>query len=134
MTLSKFSRYALFAALEMARAGDEPVTVGQVAGPHGIPPTALAKVFQQLVRAGIAVGTRGIGGGYRLARPRADITVLDVVSVFTPFGPPGRDLLDAHGRPRAATPHAGPLQRLFDEVDEVTRATLASVTLETLVR
>lgn len=134
MTLSKFSRYALYATLEMARAGDETVTVAQVAEPHGIPPTALAKVFQQLVRAGIAVGTRGIGGGYRLARPRADITVLDVVSVFAPLGSTGGDLLHAHGRARAATPEAGPLQRLFDEVDEVTRATLASVTLETLVR
>lgn len=37
MTLSKFSRYALYAALEVARAGDEPVTVAQVAGPHGPP-------------------------------------------------------------------------------------------------
>jgi Rrf2 family protein len=134
MTLSKFSRYALYAALEMARAGGEPVTVAQVAGPHGIPPTALAKVFQQLVRAGIAVGTRGIGGGYRLARPHRDITVLDVVSVFAPLRSPGRDLLHAHHEAKAATPHARSLQQLFDEVDEVTRATLASVTLETLVR
>lgn len=134
MTLSKFSRYALYAALEMARAGGEPVTVAQVAGPHGIPPTALAKVFQQLVRAGIAVGTRGIGGGYRLARPRADITVLDVVSVFAPLRSLGRDLLHAHAGAKAATPQAGSLQRLFDEVDEVTRATLASVTLETLIQ
>jgi Rrf2 family protein len=134
MTLSKFSRYALYAALEMARADGEPVTVAQVAGPHGIPPTALAKVFQQLVRAGIAVGTRGIGGGYRLARPRRDITVLDVVSVFAPLRSPGRDLLHAPDVARAAAPHARSLQQLFDEVDEVTRATLASVTLETLVR
>lgn len=134
MTLSKFSRYALYATVEMALAGDEPVTVAQVAGPHGIPPTALAKVFQRLVRAGIAVGTRGIGGGYRLARSRADISVLDVVSVFDSLRTPGRDLLDARAAGKAAAPQAGSLQRLFDEVDELTRATLASVTFETLVR
>lgn len=133
MTLSKSSRYALYAALEMARAGDEPVTVAQVAGPHGIPPTALAKVFQQLVRAGLAVGTRGIGGGYRLASPRARITVLDVISVFDPPRTPGMDLLGASaGGPR--TPQATTLNRLFDEVDEGIRSTLASVTLDTLVR
>ncbi|OFW47021.1 MAG: hypothetical protein A3J29_09670 [Acidobacteria bacterium RIFCSPLOWO2_12_FULL_67_14b] len=134
MTLSKFSRYALYAALEMARAGDDPVTVGRVAAPHGIPPTALAKVFQQLVRARLAVGTRGIGGGYRLARPRGEITVLDVVKVFEPMGTPGVDL--AHGRARGepAKPQTAALRRLFDEVDEGIRATLASVTLETLVR
>ena len=133
MTLSKFSRYALHAALEMARAGDRPVTVAQVAGPLGIPPTALAKVFQQLVRAGLAVGTRGIGGGYRLARPRTDITVLDVVAVFEPLRPLGRDLLHARAE-GPALPRTAPLQRLFDEVDEVVRATLGSVTLDTLAR
>ena len=131
MTLSKFSRYALYAAVDMALAGDEPVTVGQVAGPHGIPPTALAKVFQHLVRSGIAVGTRGIGGGYRLARPRGEITVLDIVSIFEPLRDPGADLL--HGRVNGS-PRDDALNRLFDEVDENIRATLASVTLETLVR
>ena len=134
MTLGKSSRYALYAALEMALAGDQPVTVGQVAGPHGIPPTALAKVFQQLVRAGIAVGTRGIGGGYRLARPRTDVNVLDVVSVFQPLRAPGRDLLHARAGGEPAKPQAHALRRLFDEVDESIRSTLASVTLETLIR
>ena len=134
MTLSKFSRYALVAAIEMARAGNRPVSVGEVAGPHAIPPTALAKVLQQLVRAGLAEGTRGIGGGYRLARPRSGITVLDVVSVFEPLRKPGRDLLPARRDGRAGPPHTAALQRLFDEVDEGTRATLASVTLDTLVK
>jgi len=134
MTLSKFSRYALYAAVAMAKAGDQPVTVAQVAGPHRIPPTALAKVFQQLVRAGLAIGTRGIGGGYRLARPRTGITVLDIVSVFDPLRTPGDDLLHARVVGERVTPQAGALQRLFDEVDEGTRATLGSVTLDTLIR
>ena len=134
MTLSKFSRYALYAAVEMARAGDGLVTVTQVAESHGIPPGALAKVFQLLVRAGIALGTRGIGGGYRLARSRTGITVLDVVSVFDPLRTPGDDLLHDRANASAATPNTAALQRLFDEVDEGIRATLASVTLDTLVR
>lgn len=134
MTLSKFSRYALYAAVEMARAGDQPVTVAQVAAPYEIPQTALAKVFQQLVRTGLAVGTRGIGGGYRLARPRDEITVLDIVSVFDPLRAPGHDLLHARAERTPAPPAARALGQLFDEVDEGIRATLASVTLETLVR
>jgi Rrf2 family protein len=134
MTLSKFSRYALYATVEMARAGDRPVTVAEVAEPHAIPPAALAKVFQQLVRAGLAVGTRGIGGGYRLARPRTEITVLDVVSVFESLRPPGRHLLHGRAAPASGQPQTAALQRLFDEVDEGIRATLASVTLDTLIR
>lgn len=135
MTLSKSSRYALVAALEMARAGDRPVTVAEVARSHGMPPTALAKAFQQLARAGLVEGTRGASGGYRLARPRAAITVLDIVSVFDPLREPGRDLLQTRAA-RASSVHsvATPLRRLFDEVDEGVRATLASVSLDTLVK
>lgn len=130
MKLSKSAQYALYAAVEMAVAGDVPVTVGAVAGPHRIPPTALAKVFQQLVRAGIAAGTRGVGGGYRLARPGAEITVLDVVSVFEPLQAPA----NGPSSRAAPTPQAAAVQRLVAEVDEGIRATLGSVTLDTLVR
>jgi Rrf2 family protein len=133
MTLSKFSRYALCAALEMARAEDRPVTVAQVARPLRIPPAALAKVFQQLVRAGLALGTRGVGGGYRLARPRTEITVLDVVSVFEALRTPGRDFLHTRAV-QPHTPETAALRHLFDEVDEGIRTTLASVTLDTLIR
>lgn len=46
---------------------------------HGVPPAYLAKHLQQLSAAGIVESTTGRKGGYRLARPPAEITVLDVV-------------------------------------------------------
>lgn len=128
MLKNKASRYALTAALEMAAAADgRQVTVREVALRFAIPEAVLAKVFQQLVRAGIAVSTRGTRGGYRLATPATGLTVLDVVRVFEP----------AHSE--GATAHAGVsldrrLARLFDEIDEVVQCTYASVTLETLAR
>ncbi|HEX5041278.1 MAG TPA: Rrf2 family transcriptional regulator, partial [Candidatus Polarisedimenticolaceae bacterium] len=82
MNLTKSSRYALLAALEMAGAADHPVTAADVARRHGTPEAVVAKVLQRLVRAGLAVGTRGSNGGYRLARPASGITVLDVLRVF----------------------------------------------------
>lgn len=133
MNLNKSTRYALYATLEMALAPDAPVTVAEVAGRYGIPGTALAKVFQQLVRAGLAVGTRGVGGGYRLARAASEITVLQVIDVFQSAPEPGGCLLadasEGCGRPRRCR-----LARLFDEVDGLARTTFASVTLETLAR
>ncbi len=134
MTLNKSTRYALYAALEMAQAGETGhVTVAQVAQRYRIPGTALAKVFQRLVRSGLATGTRGAGGGYRLAKAPSEITVLDVIGVFEPSRPPGLCLAqDLPGRPCADyTPCR--LRKLFDEVDEVSRSTFASVTLDTLV-
>lgn len=131
MTLNKATHYALYAAVEMARAGESPVTVAQVASRYGIPESALAKVFQQLVRSGVAVGLRGTKGGYRLSRPPSRITMLDVISVFEP--PPSLALGDPAARTADASA-AAPLQRLFDELDELVRCTFASVSLATLVR
>jgi len=129
----KSARYALHAALEMALSPDEPVTVASVAAGFGIPPTALAKVFQQLVRAGLALGTRGVGGGYRLARRANDVSVLDVLSAFAPQPSAGRCLVAE--RPDGACPRLGcGLRQLFDEADELLRCTFASVSLETLAR
>lgn len=134
MTVSKSTRYALYAAAEMALAGEGLVTVSGVAARYGIPEGALAKVFQQLVRAGLAVGTRGIGGGYRLARPASRMTVLDVLSVFERPRTPGACLL--HDQPDQPCPQSSVcnLHWLFEEVDELVRCTYESVTLETLVR
>lgn len=131
MTLTKAARYALYAVLEMSIAGDEPVTVSGLARRHGMSPTALAKVLQQLVRAGLAVGARGVGGGYRLTRPASTLTVLDVICVFERSRVPGQALLDG----RRGSGHVdAALCRLFDEVDELVRGTFASVTVETLTR
>ena len=134
MRTSKTARYALHAALEMALAGDKPVTVAGVAGQLGLPQTALAKVFQQLVRSGLAVGTRGIGGGYRLARPAREVSVLDVLQAFEPPHPPGRCLLLDHGDGACRRTGSCGLQQLFDEPEELVRCTFASVTLSTLAR
>jgi Rrf2 family protein len=134
MTITRSTRYALYAAAEMALTDDGLVTATEVAAKYGIPGGALAKVFQQLVRAGLAIGTRGVGGGYRLARPASKITVLDVLKVFERPRAPGTCVL--HDRPGQQCPQASAcsLHWLFEEVDELVRCTYESVTLATLVR
>jgi Rrf2 family protein len=134
MTITRSTRYALYAAAEMAMVPSRPVTVAEVATKYGIPAGALAKVVQQLVRAGVAVGTRGIGGGYRLARPASRITVLEIMKVFERPRVPGACVL--HDRPGEECPQTSVcrLHWLFEEVDELVRCTYESVTLETLVR
>jgi Rrf2 family protein len=133
INFNKSTRYALHAALEMTRAGEAgQVTVSQVAQRYRIPETPLAKVLQRMVRAGLALGTRGVGGGYRLARRPSEITLLDVISIFEPPKPPGQCL--AQDRPGEPCSDFAPcrLRNLFDEVDEIARGTFASVTLDTL--
>jgi Rrf2 family protein len=134
MNLNKSTRYALYAAMEMALAGEEPVTVTQVAERNGIPEGGLAKVFQQMVRSGIAIGTRGIGGGYRLAQPASKITVQDVIQVMETPRPEGQCLLAERYTKTCDDLPDCRLRRLFDEVDELVRCTFESVSLETLAR
>lgn len=129
MRLSRGARHALLAAMEMARALPDPVTAAEVARRHAVPPTAMAKVFQRLVRAGIAVGLRGVGGGYRLAAKPSEVTVLAVIAPFEGVPPPEP----------AAPPPGDPLveerlRALMDEVVGTVRSTLASVSLAALIR
>jgi Rrf2 family protein len=134
MNFRKGTRYALYAAMDMARSEKgRPVTAAEVAARHGIPAAVLAKVFQQLVRADLAVGTRGVNGGYVLARPPATLTVLEVIDAFEPPRQPDRCLLADNDEPDCSQTDSCRLRRLFDEVDEMARCTYASVTLDTLV-
>ena len=131
--LSKSTCYALYAMAEMATAADGLVTVAGIAARYRLPPGALAKVLQQLVRAGLALGTRGIGGGYRQARPPSKVTVREVMAVFEPPSTTGRCLV--HTRPgERCPPRSACLMRwLFEEVDELVTSTYESVTIATLV-
>jgi len=132
--LNKSTRYALYAAMELARVDEgEQVTAAETAQRYSIPPTVMAKVFQHLVRAGIAVGARGAGGGYRLAGTADEVTVLDVIEAFEPRRGGEGCLLDERDDAPCVLPDECRLKRLFDEIDELARCTFASVTLATLV-
>jgi len=134
VNLNKSTRYALHAALEMAISGDQPVTVSQIAERYEIPENVLAKVLQQLVRAGVVRGVRGVGGGYRLSRLPAEIAVQDIIDILEPRPPPDTCML--RDNPGSTCPSESQprclLMNLFQEVDETVRSTFASVSLATL--
>jgi Rrf2 family protein len=58
---------------------DKGMTAAKLAEYHGVPGAYLAKHLQALTRAGVFEAVPGRGGGYRLARPAREVTVLDVV-------------------------------------------------------
>jgi Rrf2 family protein len=81
MKLTLASSYALHALMEMAGQGEGalPAASHLTARARGLPERFLLKVLQPLVRAGILNSTKGPNGGYRLARPTAKVTLLEVV-------------------------------------------------------
>jgi len=82
ISVTSKSRYAVVALAELARSGSAPVPIGQVAERRGIPVQFLEQLFSTLRRAGILVSHRGAKGGYTLARPPDEITVLEVVQAL----------------------------------------------------
>lgn len=57
-------------------------SVRDLAELQGVPQEYLAKVFTKLARAKLVVATEGVRGGFRLARPSDEITVLDIVNAI----------------------------------------------------
>jgi len=80
MRISARADYAVRAVLELAvRQGDAPVKAEKIAAVQDIPHKFLEGILGDLRRAGIVDSRRGGGGGYRLAREAAAITVADVI-------------------------------------------------------
>ncbi|MBI5366984.1 MAG: Rrf2 family transcriptional regulator, partial [Planctomycetes bacterium] len=117
MKWNKSTRFALYAAVEMARAGEELVTIPGVAAKYRISAHHLAKILPQFVRAGLAEAVRGKSGGFRLARAPKDISLLDIVEVFEGKLDLRGCLLADRGRPCAAS-DACRLKSIFDEIEQ----------------
>ena len=80
MRVSAKTDYAIRAALELAAAPDEkPVKGERIATAQAIPLRFLENILMQLRHAGLVDSRRGADGGYRLARPAADVTLADVI-------------------------------------------------------
>jgi len=80
MRLTRASSYALHALVYMSQQkGDNPIASHKIAHDRGIPERFLLKVLKPLVRARVLESVKGPNGGYRLARPLNEVTVLEVV-------------------------------------------------------
>jgi Rrf2 family protein len=80
LELTKRADYAIRTVLALARAADdERLSVRRVAADQRVPERFLAQVMRDLVRAGLVDGIVGRAGGYRIAKPSAEISLLDVV-------------------------------------------------------
>jgi Rrf2 family protein len=63
----------------------KPATAHRIAAGTKLPAGYLAKVLQALGRAGLVVAQRGFNGGYVLARPLEELTVLHVLNAVDPL-------------------------------------------------
>jgi Rrf2 family cysteine metabolism transcriptional repressor len=82
LVITAKSAYAVRALAELARRGGTPVPIGEVAARRDLSPQFLESLFVTLRRGGVLQSQRGVKGGYSLARPAEEITVLEVVELL----------------------------------------------------
>ena len=80
--ISTRGRYALRAMVDLAQYGDgHAVPRHEIADRQEISADYVTQLFRHLQSAGLVEGVKGPGGGYRLARDAARISVADVLHV-----------------------------------------------------
>ncbi|MHA6196558.1 RrF2 family transcriptional regulator [Pseudomonas wadenswilerensis] len=57
-------------------------SVRDLAELQGVPQDYLAKIFTKLAKAKLVAATEGVKGGFRLARPASEISLLDIVNAI----------------------------------------------------
>src|SRR5258706_13778650 len=85
------------------------LSAARLAEYHGVPAPYLAKHLQALTRAGVFVAVPGPRGGYRLSRPAAEVTLLDVVEAIDGRQPAFRCTEIRRRGPSAVGPSEYPL-------------------------
>lgn len=79
------AEYALRAVVMLGSNPGSPRTTQQIAEVTQVPSGYLSKVLQALGRAGVVESQRGLNGGFVLARPLDDLTLLDVINAVDPL-------------------------------------------------
>ncbi|HOA70341.1 MAG: Rrf2 family transcriptional regulator [Bacillota bacterium] len=79
--MSTKGHYAVLLMYELAKAGDEFISLADVSAAQRVSQGYLEQIVIPLREHGLVQGKRGFGGGYRLARPAAEITVGEIVQV-----------------------------------------------------
>src|SRR5437588_7503214 len=126
--------YASRALLSLAlhTDGPGPTSVRDIADRTGLPQPCLEQILLALKGAGLVRSKRGVGGGYILARPAADITLAQIVSAVD-----GPIMAGDFGEPHqnGACDHEGQcvLLAVWADVGEHMRQHLQSYTLADMV-
>jgi FeS assembly SUF system regulator len=82
MRLSRLADYAVVLMTHIAQHPEQVHTATGVTMATRVPSPTVAKLLNALSRSGLLASTRGIKGGYALARPATAITVGEIVAVL----------------------------------------------------
>ncbi len=129
MKIQVASRLAIYAVLELASTPDQHCSASEIGEKFGASPHHLSKVLHTLGRHGLVRSVRGVGGGYSFSGNAKRTTLMDIVELFENLGSD-----TDRGEPGMETPVGRALGLVFTEIDEITEATLRSITISTMLK
>lgn len=131
MRLSSMADYAVLTMTAAARhCGQARVHAAQLAEETGLPVPTVQKLVSRLSAAGLLKSSRGAGGGLKLSRPAAAITLADIVEAVE--GPIALAACNEHGRHDCTLEAGCTLRPHWPLVNETLRGALAGVSLTQL--
>ena len=131
MRLSNLADYAVVLMSAAARhCGAPRISAATLAAETGVPMTTVHKLVHLLVKAGLLRSVRGAGGGVKLARPAAAISVADIIEAVE--GPIAMTACVESGRHDCVLEGTCSVQPHWAVVNGAVRGALSSVTLASL--
>lgn len=131
MRLSSMADYAVVTMSAAARhCGGARVSAAELAAETGLPAPTVQKLVSKLTAAGLLRSSRGVGGGLKLARPAAAITLADIVEAIE--GPIALAACVEEGRHDCGLENACLVKPHWPVVNDALRSALAGVPLTRL--
>ncbi len=126
--LSKTAEYALRAIVFLGGQAKRPASADVLSERTKTPRRYLHRVLQDLVTAGLVASRSGPGGGYELALPTKEITILDVINSVAPI-----ERINACPLGLKSHTELCPLHRELDKAYAATEAAFRKVTIKKLM-
>ncbi len=126
LRLSKLTDYAVVVLVRLSASAAIATSVGIAAG-TGIPEPTVAKVLKTLGAHRLVLSQRGAHGGYRLARPLAQIAISEVIAAID--GPIALTACVDGGSSGCDVLEVCPVRGLWDPVNAAIREALAAISL-----
>ncbi len=120
---SRTIEYAMRAMVALAAGDGRPMNTRQIAETMKVPQSYLSKVLQSQVRAGLVHSTRGLRGGFVLARKPEDLNMMEILNAVSPYKRIETCPLDVEGHSSDLCPLHSRLDQAMGMVQEAFEGT-----------
>jgi FeS assembly SUF system regulator len=126
LRVTKLTDYATVVLTALAARPVDVLSAAELAERAGLEMPTVAKLLKPLAQAGLVEGFRGTNGGYRLARPAAEISLIEIVEAME--GPLGMTECSIHAG-ACGIEHSCGVRASWRRINDVVADALRGVTL-----